>query len=54
MKTLETGKTWRDGNGNIFVVASVQDGVVFYVGKESSFACSEESFLERFTFQEPQ
>lgn len=46
---MKIGSKWVDQTGKIFVVASVQDGVVFYYSNENSYACSIEAFVERFT-----
>jgi hypothetical protein len=45
---MKVSSKWTDQQGRIFIVASVQDGVVFYISNENTYACSVEAFRERF------
>lgn len=46
---MKIGSKWSDEKGNVFVVASIQDDVVFYINNQNTYSCLIEAFQERFS-----
>ena len=48
MSVLKINSVWVDQHGKQFVIADLQDDMVWYSHKDVMYSCRIEAFLERF------